>query len=114
MLALAVVQLCGETDHRIDLIKNTQIEGNGRKLPCLMTAYSHTEIKLFQITSKVLQTDRLLTKFNNFGYHTVLCGLAFVNLSGADSILVLHLVAQCRSVQGEYFRQYDKNVIFTF
>lgn len=38
-----------------------------------MTAYSHVEIKLLHITSKVPQANILLTKFNNYGYHTVLC-----------------------------------------
>jgi len=55
-----------------------------------MTAYSHREIKLSQTTSKTPQRNWLLTNFSNYGYHTVLRGLACVKLSGAVSVLVLY------------------------
>lgn len=68
-----------------------------------MTVCSHIEIRLFQVKSKLLQINRLLTKFTNYGYHhNVLCGLTCVNLSGAGSVLVLHSIEKCRCVGGEF------------
>lgn len=96
---------------RIDLIKSAQTAGNGWKPPCLMTVYSHIEIKLYQIISKVLQINSFLTKFNNYGYHTVLCRLACVSLSGAGSVIGYASHCTMQMYAGRIFKQYDKTVL---